>query len=165
MKRILLSHMQTLNSVIHLQVPWPTILITLLDGLSSVSGSFGDSVNALECLYANQSHTDFYLSALICAGILPFIFVTFLSVYWFFGATNSSLLGCGKKVLLNNSAASHALAAAAETAETAETAPAELTSPPSPLLRSSAACLRSTWWPCRAGTTTCRTTTPPTPRM
>jgi len=111
--------MQTLNSVIHLQVPWPTILITLLDGLSSVSGSFGDSVNALECLYANQSHTDFYLSALICAGILPFIFVAFLSVYWFFGATNSSLLGCGKKVLLNNSAASHALAAAAETAETA----------------------------------------------
>ena len=99
MKRILLSHFQTLNSIIHLQVPWPYVLTSILDGISSMSGSFGDSVNSLECFYANQSHVDFYLYALVCVGVAPFFFVSFLAIYWYYGATNSTALGCGNKVI------------------------------------------------------------------
>ena len=98
MKRILLSHFQTLSTVINLRVPWPSVLTLILDALSSMSGSFGDSVNVVECLYADQSHTDFYLGALIAVAVLPFLFVMLLALYWFFGATKSSAMGCGQTV-------------------------------------------------------------------
>jgi hypothetical protein len=97
-KRILLSHMQMLNTIIHLTVPWPSIIMYMLDGMSSLSGSFGDSTNALECLYENQSHSEFYLWMLIVVALFPFLFVFVLSLYWCCVATRSDCLGCGKKV-------------------------------------------------------------------
>jgi len=113
MKRILLSHFQTLSTVINLRVPWPTVLTLILDALSSMSGSFGDSVNAVECLYADQSHTDFYLGALIAVAVLPFLFVMLLALYWFCGATKSSAMGCGQTVTWRRGAGSSAADAAA----------------------------------------------------
>ena len=89
---------QTLSTVINLRVPWPAVLTLILEALSSMSGSFGDSVNAVECLYADQSHADFYLGALIAVAVLPFLFIALLAVYWFCGATRSSTMGCGQTV-------------------------------------------------------------------
>jgi hypothetical protein len=43
MKRILLTHFQTLNTVMALEVPWPLILTQILDGMSTLSGSFGEN--------------------------------------------------------------------------------------------------------------------------
>jgi heme/copper-type cytochrome/quinol oxidase subunit 2 len=98
MKRILLSHMQMLNTIIHLSVPWPEILIQILNSVSGVSGSFGDSANALECVYDNQSHSEFYLGALVIVAVLPFVFVGVLVVYWFCLARHSTKMGCGQTV-------------------------------------------------------------------
>ena len=98
MKRILLSHMQMINTIIHLSVPWPEILIQILNIISGVSGSFGDSANALECVYDNQSHSEFYLGALVVVAVLPFVFVGVLVVYWFCLAKHSTKMGCGQTV-------------------------------------------------------------------
>ena len=98
MKRILLSHMQMINTIIHLSVPWPEILIQILNSVSGVSGSFGDSANALECVYDNQSHSEFYLGALVIVAVLPFVFVGVLVVYWFCLARHSTKMGCGQTV-------------------------------------------------------------------
>ena len=103
MKRILLSHTQLLDTVMHLNVPWPTLLVSILQGLGNFSGSFGDSVNSMECLYAEGSHADFYLATLLVVAVAPFVFVGVLATYWHCGATRSRYLGCGTKVEVHKS--------------------------------------------------------------
>jgi hypothetical protein len=103
MKRVLLSHMQMLNTIIHLTVPWPRIIVYILDNVSAMSGSFGESTtNTLECMYEEQSHSDFYLGALIVVALAPFLFVGLLAIYWYCIATRVKILGCGQKIERRN---------------------------------------------------------------
>ncbi len=97
MKRILLSHLQTLRSVVALSVPWPPLLELIFWSMSSVA-NFSETANSIECFYAEQAPADFFFSTLIVAALLPFVIVGILAIFWFSCATRNKTVGCGVKI-------------------------------------------------------------------
>jgi hypothetical protein len=86
LKRIMLTHMQTITLVLGLTIPWPRLMLDALSVLSSVS-SFAESANSLECLYPGVRdsgwHATFYYSLLTVVAFLPMGILSVLALFWF----------------------------------------------------------------------------------
>jgi hypothetical protein len=85
-KRVMLTHMQTVTLVLGLAIPWPRLMIETLSVLSSVS-SFSENVNSLECLHTGPRdgawHATFYYALLTVMALLPLGVLGALALFWF----------------------------------------------------------------------------------
>jgi hypothetical protein len=83
LKRIFLSHVQTVSLVMGLAVPWPGIMLDALSILSSVS-TFSENANGVECLIAGEkNHAWVYYMLLTCMALAPIAFIILLALFWF----------------------------------------------------------------------------------
>ena len=96
MKRIFLSHLQTLSMILSLNVPWPKTLKDILTSATSVA-SVGSELNGFECLW-RRAHYEFYVITLVTAAVLPIVFVGIMAVYWFIFAPFHKIMACGTKL-------------------------------------------------------------------
>ncbi len=97
MKRILLTHVQTISLVMGLSVPYPPLLEQTLSAVGSLT-SFSESVSMLECGYVNVDHAKFYHTLLVVSSLTPLGVAGLLALYWFCLAPTSKVFGCGIKV-------------------------------------------------------------------
>ena len=111
-KRMLLTHVQTIALVLGLSVPWPTHMLEPLKVLSAIS-NFSENVNGVQCLN-NDGETDdagFYYAVLVLSSLLPIGSLGVLAVYWFgilprcgggkTGTCRGNRLTCGVAVTQN----------------------------------------------------------------
>ena len=96
-KKILLSHIQTLGIVLSLSVPWPAILGNVLNSAASIA-SFSEGVNHFECLNKDMDHADFYNGVLVFAAVGPLVFVGFIALYWFVLIHWCGVFKCGSQI-------------------------------------------------------------------
>ena len=83
LKRIILSHVQTVSLVLGLAVPWPEIMLNTLSFLSSVS-TFSENANGVECLISGvKNHAAVYYALLTCMAIMPIAFIALLMLFWY----------------------------------------------------------------------------------
>jgi len=112
LKRILLTHVQTIALVLGLTVPWPTLMLHALSVLSAIS-NFSDNSNGVQCLN-NDGETDqagFYYAVLVLSSLLPIGALGVLAAYWFgilprcgggeTGSCRGNRLTCGVAVTQN----------------------------------------------------------------
>jgi hypothetical protein len=85
-KRVMLTHMQTVTLVLGLAIPWPRLMLDTLSVVSSIS-SFSENVNSLECLYTGARvgarHATFYYALLTVMALLPLGLLGALALFWF----------------------------------------------------------------------------------
>jgi len=84
LKRILLTHAQTIALVLGLTVPWPTLMLDALSVFSAIS-NFSENANGFQCLN-NEGEADlagFYYAVLVLSSLLPIGALGVLAVYWF----------------------------------------------------------------------------------
>ena len=82
LKRIILSHMQTLSLVMGLAVPWPQLMLDFAAIISSAS-SLSENAYGLECLIAGEiDHASVYYGLLYTINFFPLVFVAILALYW-----------------------------------------------------------------------------------
>jgi hypothetical protein len=82
LKRIVLSHVQTLSLVMGLAVPWPKLLVDAMAVFSAVL-TFSDNANGVECLGSGDLvHADMYYGLLLCCSLLPLFLWGTLALFW-----------------------------------------------------------------------------------
>jgi hypothetical protein len=100
LKRIILSHVQTLSLILGLAVPWPTLMTNALAIVSAVS-TFSDNANAVECtIQGVKDHAAFYYGLLVLAAFLPLGLIALLALHWYIivPRCGTKLLSCGTRV-------------------------------------------------------------------
>jgi hypothetical protein len=96
-KRIILSHFQMVSIVLGLSVPWPKLLESVLNTVSSLV-SFSEGINRFECLYQGIDHSDFYNGVLVFTAVFPLLSTGFLALYWFGLVQCFGPLKCGSRI-------------------------------------------------------------------
>jgi len=96
-KRIILSHYQMVSIVLGLSVPWPKLLESVLNTVSSVA-SFSEGINSFECLYQGIDHSDFYNGVLVFTAVFPLLSIGVLALYWFGLVQCFGPLKCGSRI-------------------------------------------------------------------
>ena len=96
LKRIILTHLQTLALVFGLSVPWPELMLNAISIVTSVT-TFSENAKGIECLIEGQKdHAALYYGLLLGMAILPLAMASVLSIYWFvvapLAATRSRLV-------------------------------------------------------------------------
>lgn len=97
-KRILMTHVQIVVIIIHLEVPWPQLLVDAVSRASVVVSSSGPTLS-LSCLMEPERYSDFFFMAMTAAVCIPIVCVTPLNLLWWHGiAPRHKCLGCGQQI-------------------------------------------------------------------
>jgi hypothetical protein len=97
-KRVVLSHIQMVSIVLGLSVSWPTLMVDVLQTVSSVA-SFSEGVNGFECLYKDVDHSQFFNGVLVFTAIGPLLFAGIIALYWFVLVKWVGALKCGSHII------------------------------------------------------------------
>ena len=109
-KRILLSHMQVIMLCASLNVPWPSMVRTLMSVFSSMS-SLSNHVSALGCIYdvdlPVRKQARFLYRSTLVVMFIPVLFCFTMWLYWMVLVPTccGRCLACGKKGKLQKSRA------------------------------------------------------------
>jgi hypothetical protein len=107
LKRIILTHIQTIVMVLGLAVKWPPLVMSLMSVVSAVS-SISENGNAVACFFHGApDHAGLFYALLIVASLLPLVISCFLAVYWLVLVPHCDCQGKCKNVLACGIAVAH----------------------------------------------------------
>ena len=105
LKRTLLTHLQMLGIVVSLNLPFPTVVVSFVDGLTAVVLFVGQSASA-HCSNALpnrlSSRASFHYGLTIAAVLLPLCIVCISYIYWILLVKNCTCLACGTKLEISH---------------------------------------------------------------